>query len=818
VKFTLSWLKDHLDTDAAPSQIADTLNRIGLEVEGVTNPAELLGPFRIARVLTAAPHPQADKLQVLSVDTGDGIPLQVVCGAPNARAGLVGVFGGAGTFVPGPAFTLGKATIRGVESNGMMCSARELQLGEDHDGIIELPADAPVGRGYAEWAGLDDTLFDIAVTPNRPDCLGVTGIARDLAAAQIGHYRFAADRYEVVPGSFKPPVKVVVEPDSGCTIFWRRVIRGVRNGPSPDWLQRKLKSVGLRPISLLVDITNFFTIDQARPLHVYDLAKLSGDIIVRRCRDDDRFLALNGKEYAPTPADCVIADGSGAIGLGGIIGGERTGVDETTTDVLLECALFDPATIALTGQRLGIISDARMRFERGVDPMHTGTAIESATKMITDLAGGEASEPVISGAYPADGYPNVDQVVIHRPGRVAELAGLELDPDAQRAILGRLGFLMVDPADPESWLNENTRAEANARLAEAGEGSWIVRVPTWRPDIDGPADLVEEIARIHGYDRIPSTALPRAEGVARPTATRAQLVERRVRRAAASRGLDEAINWSFIATADADRFGGAAWTLANPISEEMKAMRPSLLPGLVRAARRNADRGAASIRLFEIGRRYLAEGERVTAAILLAGERDARGWQSGKARGFDPFDAKAEVLALLEAAGVPVANLQLFPNAGPTWHPGRSATLGLGPKTILAAFGELHPRLAKELDAPAGTVAAEIFLDAIPAPRSTGRARAAFTPPALQPVMRDFAFLVPADLAADALPRAVRGADKAAITAVRLFDRFEGEAGLSLAVEVTLQPGGKSFTDADIAAISAKIVAAAEKLGARLRG
>ena len=817
MKFTLSWLKEHLDTKADATTIAETLTRIGLEVEDVHNPAESLKPFRVAKVLTAERHPQADKLQVLTVDAGDGQPLQVVCGAPNARAGMVGVFGGPGTYVPGSDFTLKKAAIRGVESNGMMCSSRELQLGDDHEGIIELPADAPVGTSFADYAGLDDAVFDVAVTPNRPDCFGINGIARDLAAAGLGTYLHKPTRCEPIEGSFKPSVKVTVEPDSGCYVFWRRQIRGVKNGPSPEWLQQRLKAVGLRPISALVDITNFFTLDQARPLHVYDIAKLSGDIVVRRGRDGERLMALNDKEYEPTAEDCVIADDSGAIGLGGIVGGESTGVDDGTVDVLLECAWFDPALISLSGQRHMVSTDARSRFERGIDPALMSVAIEAAAQMILELCGGEASEPVISGNFPADGYPNADHVVTYRPSRLAGLAGLDLPIDQQRAILGRLEFLPRNVDDPAGWLSEDSRLAAKKAVDAAGEECWAIGAPTWRPDIDGEADIVEEIARIAGYESIPSMALPRSDGVAKATATRGQMMERRIRRAAASRGLDEAITWSFIGEDEAALFGDAPHRLANPISEEMKVMRPSMIPGLVAAARRNVDRGATSVRLFEVGRRYLADAERPTVGLLLSGDRQARGWQDGKARGFDSFDAKAEAIALLEAAGAPVANLQLAMNAGATWHPGRSATLGLG-KNILAAFGELHPRVSKALDAPAGTVAAEIYLDAIPAPRATERARTAFAPPALQAVTRDFAFMVPADLAADSLVRAIRGADKQSITAVRLFDRYEGEQGLSLAVEVMLQPGEKSFTEAEIAEISRKVVASAEKLGATLRG
>ncbi|HUE78271.1 MAG TPA: phenylalanine--tRNA ligase subunit beta [Sphingomicrobium sp.] len=819
MKFTLSWLKDHLDTGASPAEIADKLTAIGLEVEELSNPAEALAPFKVARVLTAEKHPQADKLQVLTVDAGpdvnNGAPVQVVCGAPNARAGMLGVFGGPGTTIPGTGLLLKVAAIRGVESHGMMCSVKELELGDEHDGIIALADDAPVGAGFAAYAGLDDPLFDVAVTPNRPDCFGVDGIARDLAAAGLGQRKPRS--YRAIEGTFEPPVPVEVEPDSGCYVFWRRAIRGVRNGPSPEWLQRRLKAVGLRPISALVDITNFYSIDQARPLHVYDIAKLAGGIIVRRGRSGERFLALNGKEYEPTGEDCVIADDSGAIGLGGIIGGESTSVDEGTTDVLLECAWFDPARIGATGRQHAIHTDARARFERGIDPMKLSTAIESAAEMILDLCGGEASGPRISGEFPAGGYPNVDRIVAYRPSRLAGLAGIDLGAEEQRGILGRLEFLSLDPADPESWVSEAQRQEMIGRQKSATEETWFVRAPTWRPDVDGEADIVEEIARIHGYDAVPSTPLDREPGVARPTATRAQLVERRVRRTAAARGLDEAVTWSFISEDEAAAFGPADWRLMNPISEDMKVMRTSLLPSLIAAARRNLDRGQSSVRLFEVGRRYLGDAEHPTVALLLAGERQARGWASGKAQAVDAFDAKAEALALLEAAGAPVAGLQLFPDAGPTWHPGKSATLRLGPKAVLAAFGELHPRLVALLDAPPGTVAAEIYLDAIPEARSSGQARPAFAPPALQPVTRDFAFVVPHEVTAEALVRAIRGADKAAITSARLFDRFETQDGLSLAIEVSLQPADKSFTDEDLSAIAKRIVEAAEKLGAKLR-
>jgi phenylalanyl-tRNA synthetase beta chain len=782
MKFSLSWLKDHLDTDASAQEIADKLTAIGLEVEHLSNPAEALAPFKVARVLTAEKHPQADKLQVLTVDAGEGA-VQVVCGAPNARAGMVGVFGPPGAYIPGSDMTLKVAAIRGVESRGMMCSARELELGEDHAGIIELSEDAPVGVAFAEYAGLGDPVFDVAVTPNRQDCMGIRGIARDLAAAGMGTLKPLA--VPEIEGSFPCPVPVAIEDPEGCPAFFGRAVRGLTNGPSPEWMQQRLKAAGQRPISALVDITNYLTIEHGRPAHAYDIAKLTGGLTARPARPGEKVLALNEKEYVLEPFMTVIADDRQVHDIGGIMGGEDSGVSDATTDVMLEVAYFTPERIARTGQALGLTSDARTRFERGVDLAFLEDGLAILTGLILDICGGEASEVVRAGKPPVE-----RRTIAFDYARTRALGGIDVPEQRQREILERLGFEV--------------------------SGSTIT-VPTWRRDVEGPADLVEEVARIHGYDKVPSTPLDRAPGVAKPTATRSQLVERRVRRTAAARGLDEAVTWSFIAEAEADAFGGGDWVLANPISEDMKVMRPSLLPGLIAAARRNLDRGASSVRLFEIGRRYLGDAEHETLSFLLAGEKRPRSWQQGKAGSFDAFDAKAEVLALLDAAGAPVANLQVFPDAGPTWHPGRSARLGLGPKTILASFGELHPALQKRVEAPSGAVAAEIYLDAIPQSRSNERARPAFAPPALQSITRDFAFVVPPELAADALVKAIRGSDKAAITDARLFDRFEAPEGLSLAVEVTLQPLEKSFTDEEIGTISKRIVDAAEKLGARLR-
>ena len=789
MKFTLSWLKDHLETDASLADIADALVRLGLEVEGIEDPAARLAGFTVARVLTADRHPQADKLQVLSVDTGDDQPLQVVCGAPNARAGLVGVFGAPGTYVPGSGITLKVAAIRGVESNGMMCSLRELELSDEHEGIIELPADALVGTSFAEYAGLSDPVIDVAITPNRQDCMGVRGIARDLAAAGIGTLKPLA--VPAITAEGPAPVAIATHDPEGCPAFFGRVVAGVRNGASPHWMQRRLKAIGQRPISALVDITNYVMIDHGRPLHVYDVAKLQGGLVARKAKAGETLTALNGRDYALDVDMTVIADDAHVHDIGGIMGGAESGVSETTSDVLIECAYFAPETIARTGQKLGLTSDARQRFERGVDPAFLRDGMAIATGLVLDICGGGACEAMEAGTPPAD-----SATFRFDPATTLRLAGIDVPPERQRAILSRLGFDVDD--------------------------TWTIRTPSWRRDVEGPADLVEEIVRVEGLDLVPITPLPRSDGVARPPATPEQRLERLLRRTAAARGLDEAVTWSFIAEAEADRVGGAAWVLANPISEEMRAMRPSLLPGLIAAAQRNAARGASSVRLFEVGRRYLADGERPTLGLLLAGPATARDWRTARKGGVDAFDAKAEAVALLQAAGAPVDRLQVMEAVTPVYHPGRSGTLRLGPKTVLAEFGELHPATLRAFDLAGPAVAAEIFLDAIPSRRDGGKATATYAPPALQAVTRDFAFVMPRAAPADALLRAVRGADKVAIVDATVFDVFTG-AGLtedeaSLAVTVTLQPAEKSFTDAELQAISDRIVAAATKAGARLRG
>ena len=788
MKFSLSWLKDHLETEASVEEIARALNAIGLEVEGIADPAARLAGFRVAKVLTAEPHPNADKLQVLTVDAGDGQPLQVVCGAPNARAGLVGVLGLPGAIVPGNGMELKQSAIRGVESNGMMCSTRELLLGDDHDGIVELPGDAPVGTPFADYQGADP-VFDIAITPNRPDCMGVHGIARDLAAAGLGRLKpFAV---APVSGSFSCPVEVRTDDPDGCPAFYGRAIMGVTNLQSPDWMRQRLEAAGQRPISALVDITNYVMLAFGRPAHAYDLAKLSGPVVARRAEEGEAVLALNGTEYTLDSEMTVIADAVGVHDIAGIMGGAHSGCDESTTDVLLEIAYFDPPRIAATGRKLNLTSDARLRFERGVDPTFLDDGLELLTGLILDICGGDSSGVVRAGAPPVG-----PKVVPYDPALAGTLGGVAIPESEQARILAALGFAVA--------------------------GDWSVTVPGWRPDIDGAPDIVEEVVRIHGLDKVESVPLPRVDGVARPTATPAQKLERRVRRAAAARGLNEAVTWSFISEREAAAVGGGHWVLENPISEDLKVMRPSLLPGLLSAVRRNLDRGATTLRLFEIGRRYLDDGEHPALVFVLAGEREPRGWASGKARDFDAFDAKAICLDLLREAGAPVDNLMVMEAPGAFYHPGQSATLRLGPKNPIASFGMIHPATLAAFDIDVPVAAGGIHLDAIPERKgAVAFARTAYSPPALQAVKRDFAFLVPLDLPAGDLVRAVSGADRVNIVSARLFDDFRGhgvpEGRKSLAVEVKLQPVEKSYDEAEFKAIADAITKAAARLGAVLR-
>ncbi|GJD58955.1 phenylalanine--tRNA ligase subunit beta [Methylobacterium dankookense] len=805
MKFTLSWLKDHLDTTASLDEIAETLTRIGLEVEGIEDKAAALKPYVVARVLTAEQHPNADRLRVCTVDSGDGQPLQVVCGAPNARAGMISVFAPPGTYVPGKNITLSVGTIRGVESRGMLCSGAELGLGDDHDGILDLPADAPVGTPYALYAGLDDPVIEINLTPNRPDCTAVSGIARDLAAAGLGSLK--REPQPPLRGEGPCPVGVTLDFDPNhrdlAPLFALRLVRGVRNGPSPDWMQARLRAIGLRPINALVDITNYMTFDRGRPLHVFDAAKVRGDLSVRLARPDERLKALDGREHALTGEMVVIADQQGVESIAGIIGGEASGCDEATTDVLIESALWNPQNIAQTGRRLGVVTDARYRFERGVDPASTLPGLDIATRLVVEICGGSPTEAVIAGEL-----PETEHVIDFPWTEVRRLAGIDLPRPEMRVILESLGFHV------------------------AGSGDRVkVLTPSWRPDVEGKADLVEEIVRIAGLDRIEAKPLPRPGNVAKSVLTPLQKRTRLARRALASRGLMEAVTWSFIPHADAELFGGggADLVLANPIASDLSDMRPSLVPGLARAAQRNADRGYPDAALFEVGQCFGSdepEGQSLRAAALRRGSAGFAGagrhWD-GTAATVDAFQAKADALALLASLGVPSGGLQVVAG-GPAWlHPGRSGTLQFGPKNQVGFFGEIHPRVMKALDLKGTLVAFEIDLGALPLPKQ----KATKTKPVLalsdfQPLSRDFAFVVGRDVPAGEIVRAAQGAERKLVAGIDVFDIYEGtgipEGQKSVAIAVRLQPVERTLTDAEIEAVSQKIVAeVARKTGATLR-
>jgi len=796
MKTTLSWLKSHLDTDASLDTIVKRLVMLGLEVESVADRAAALAPFRVAHVVSAEPHPNAERLRVCIVDTGSE-RVQVVCGAPNARTGMRGVFAPVGATIPRTGLLLKETMIRGVASNGMLCSAYEMEISDDHEGIIELPADAPIGESFAKAAGLDDAVLDVKVTPNRADCLGVHGIARDLAAAGLG--RLILPNVEPIEGSFPSPtwVHLATLDQKACPLFIGRTIRGVKNGPSPRWLQDRLTAIGLRPISVLVDITNFLTFDLNRPLHVFDTGRVAGDLVVREARPGERIKALNGKEYALDGEMTVIADDAEVLSLGGVIGGESTGCTEATSEVFVEAALFDPVRTAATGRKLNLQSDARYRFERGLDPAFVAPGMAIATRLIVELCGGEPSELVVAGAV-----PEWQLSYRLRPDRVALLGGVDVPRDAQRRILEALGFGV---ADEDAVMN--------------------VAPPSWRGDIEGEADLVEEILRINGYDAIEAVPLERSTALPRPALDPAQRRVGFVRRTLAARGLVEAVTFSFMASGDAALFGGGKpeLRLINPISADLEIMRPSILPNLAAASRRNADRGFADSALFEIGAQYhddTPEGQATVAAGLRHGQSGPRHWRD-PGRPVDAFTAKTDALAALAAAGVPTENLQVSADPPDWYHPGRAGSFRLGAKA-LAHFGELHPAVLTHFALKGPAVAFEVFLDAAPSPRKAGRGRPLLKLSPFQPVERDFAFLVPADLPAESLLRAARGVDKKLIAEIRLFDVYEG-AGLpegrkSLAITIVLQPEEATLTDEQIEAFSQKLVAqVAKATGGELR-
>jgi phenylalanyl-tRNA synthetase beta chain len=795
MKFTLSWLKDHLDTDAALDDICAKLTAIGLEVEDVDDKAAFK-PFVIAKVVSAEQHPNADKLRVLMVDTGKGDPIQVVCGAPNARAGLIGAFAAPGTYVPGIDVTLSIGNIRGVESRGMMCSEKELEISDNHDGIIELPADAPVGTSYASYAGLDDPVIEINLTPNRPDCTSIYGIARDLAAAGLGTLKTPKAPSFKVEG--ETPVKVKLElggDDHLCPGFALRLVRGVKNGPSPRWMQQRLIAIGLRPINALVDITNYMTFDQGRPLHVFDAAKVKGDLVVRRAAEGEKVLALDAREYTLNPANIVISDDNGVESIGGIMGGEHSGCDENTVDVLIESALWDPMNVAKTGRSHGIITDARYRFERGVDPEYMVPGLERATELVLELCGGTPARTDVVG------YKGYTAKIVDFPfSEVKRLTGLDVSEAESTNILTRLGFTVTGAGERVS-----------------------VAVPSWRPDVDGKADLVEEVMRIHGVDNIKPAPLESHAAVNGRILTTLQIRTRLAKRALAARGMLEAVTWSFIPKAHAELFGGGAPSLAlsNPIASDMSDMRPSLLPGLLAAAQRNADKGYGDVALFEVsgtyendrpeGQRRVAGGVRRGTATLAGSGRLWSNAAKGGGKPVDVFDAKADALAVIEACGLPMGNVQIEPGAPGWYHPGRSGTIKMGPKIVLGYFGEFHPKTLGALDVSGALCGFEIFVDAMPEPKK----KATRTKPALdlspfQAVKRDFAFVVDKTVEAGAIVRAATGADRKLIAAVNVFDVFEGaslgEGKKSVAIEVVIQPVDKTLTDEDFEALTARIV------------
>jgi phenylalanyl-tRNA synthetase beta chain len=797
MKFTLSWLKDHLETGADAAAVADKLTAIGLEVESVTDSGARLKDFVVAHVVSAEKHPNADKLKLCMVDAGGDGPVQVVCGAPNAHAGMKAVFARPGVVIPASGEALKIGTIRGVESRGMLCSSRELLLGDDHDGIIELPPEAKVGEPVAKALGLDDPLIDVSITPNRGDATSVYGIARDLAAAGLG--KLKTPPVQPVVGKFPSPKTIALEfaPETAnaCPIFAGRLVRGVKNGPSPKWVQDRLKSIGLRPISALVDVTNLIAHDRGRPLHVFDADKLTGNLRVRLARDGEELLALDSKTYKLDSEMTVIADDSAARGIAGVMGGEDTGCTETTVNVFIESAYFDPVRTAMTGRKLAIVSDARYRFERGVDPEFVVPGLELATALVLDWCGGEASNIVVAGVVPA-----WRREIAFDIGTVKGLGGIDVPKPEIVRILTNLGFAVRD-------------------TAPLG-----VAPPSWRGDVEGAADLVEEVVRIHGLDKVPSQPLPRLHAVARPTLTPAQRRTRIVRRALASRGFNETISFTFIPRAHAKLFGGGddARQVENPIAADLDAMRPSVLPSLLAAAERNTARGFDDLMLFEIGAQFESgmPGAQTTIAAGIRLGVGARSWTKST-HPADALDAKADMLAALDSAmGAPMT-APVRSGAAAWYHPGRSGTLALGPK-ILGYFGEIHPAVLAAFGLKGPASAFEIFLDAIPEPKSKSRARSAFAPSPYPAVERDFAFVVDAQITADEILKAAKGAERALIDGLSVFDVYEGkgipEGKKSLAIAVRLQPQDRTLTDAEIDAVAQKIVAAVSKAtGATLR-
>ena len=788
MKFTLTWLKRHLDTDASAQKIGDKLTSIGLELEGLEDRAGAFAPFKVAQVISAEPHPNADKLRVCMVNTGKET-LQVVCGAPNARAGMKAVFAPEGTYIPGLDVVLKKAKIRDVESNGMLVSEKEMLLSDEHKGIIEVSDKFEIGTPLADIYGLNDVVFEINLTPNRIDCGGVRGIARDLAAAGLG--KLKPQDEAPVKGTFKSPIDVKIQDTEGCPLFLGRMIRGVKNGPSPEWLQSLLKSVGLRPISALVDITNFLSLDNCRPLHVFDADKLKGNITVRETKAGEPLEALNDKTYSVNAGAVGVCDDSGLVGLGGIIGGVATSCTESTTNVFVEAAYFSPTRISRAGRDMQIESDARYRFERGIDPQFTATGMELATKLIIELCGGEASDVVKAGEA-----PNLSRSIDYDPAYLKKLIGIDLDAKEQKEILEKLGFKV------------------------SGGATFSVTTPSWRNDLEGRADIAEEITRLVGLDQIPTVSVRSVSSVAAPAETQTLSRGRKARLALAARGMNECVTWSFMGRELAQSFGLndnkalESLTLKNPISSELDVMRPSILPNLIAAAARNHAQGYSDVALCEVGPVFKSvkpDGQAIVAAGIRAGGNSNRHWADGNAaRDVDVFDAKADALAALAACDAPAGNAQISRDVPGHYHPGRAGVIRLGP-TILATFGEIHPAVLDEMGVKTAV-----------ARKKTGTEKSLLALNPLQPLGRDFAFLVDASVEADIITKAALSADKALITQAQIFDVYTGkgvDAGKkSVALAVTIQPTEKTLTDTEIESLSKKIVeAVTAKTGGTLR-
>lgn len=790
MKFTLSWLKEHLTTEASLDEIVERLNTSGLVVDSVQHLGERLKGFKVVHVLDAKPHPDADRLKVLLIDTGQE-KLQVVCGGANARQGMKGVLASPGLTIPSNGMIMKIAAVRGVESHGMMCSEQELELAETSEGIIELPEDAPVGIDFAVYAGLDDPILDVEVTPNRGDCLGVRGIARDLAATTLG--TLTELNISPVQGTYQSPIMVDLTPSQACSYFTGRFIRGLTNCESPDWLQKKLKAIGIRPISALVDITNFICFDRGRPMHVFDADKIRGNLIVRTARSGETLLALNGKSYALDSDMTIVADTQGPLAVGGIIGGMESGAHLETQNIFLECALFDPISIALTGRKAGIITDSRYRLERGVDPAIIDECLEQATQLILEICGGEPSDVVRAGQLPEN-----TQTILFDFYRIASLGGLNLPETESRAILEKLGC----------QVSENK-----------------ICPPSWRKDLEGSAHLVEEVLRIKGYDTIPAVELPKANDDEQlsDNSILAAAQKRRwiARRALASRGFYEALTWSFLSEKQAKLFNGgdSALKIENPISTDLSDMRPSLLPNLLSAIARNLSRGVKNPTLFEVGHQYQKETQTLVVAAIRAGETNSKHWAQPP-RPVDFFDIKADVLALLASLGIEASTPQLTAEAPSWYHPSRSASLKLGLKVTLATFGELHPSLLKEFDLQTPLVAFECYIDSIPLPKKDFRKKPLLLSP-YQVVERDFAFILEESVSADKILSSIRKVDPHLIKEIRIFDVYQGpgvpEGKKSMGLSIRLEPQEATLTETQISDLSDKIISAAQQIGAQLR-